>query len=83
MSQEHCKWEKFMSVLIFKTTSLLSDLNGGKVVIADYLPDPPPPKKNKQTKNKTNKQKTRIYMYVQFLLSTLICNPCRVKLHYA
>ena len=62
-----------MSVLIFKTTSLLSDLNGGKVVIADYLPAPPPPKKNKQ--------KTRIY--VQFLLATLISNPCRVKLHYA
>ena len=45
-----------MSVLIFKTTSLLSDLNGGKVVIADYLPAPPPspPPKKKQTKQ--NKQ---------------------------
>ena len=71
-----------MSVLIFKTTSLLSDSNGGKVVIADYLPAPsPPPKKKPNKQNKTNKQKTRIY--VQFLLATLISNPCRVKLHCA
>ena len=66
MSQEHCKWEKFMSVLIFKTTSLLSDLNGGKPLQIIY--PPPQKKKKKKTKkkqkhktkqNKTNKQKTK------------------------
>ena len=44
-----------MLIIIFKTTSLLSDLNGEKVAIADCLtppPTPPPPKKNKQTNKK-------------------------------
>ena len=60
-----------MSVLIFKTTSLLSDLNGGKVAIADYLPappppPPPPPQKKKQT-NKTNKQTKNLHICVIYI----------------
>ena len=64
-----------MSVLIFKTASLLSDLNRGKVAIADYLPAPPPQKKKTNKQTKTNKQNTRIYVW--FLLATLISYPCR------
>ena len=64
-----------MFILIFKTTSLLSDLNGEKVAIADCLP-PPPPKKN-PTKNpkQTNKQKTT---HPRILLSTLMSYPMDV-----
>ena len=54
-----------MSVFIFKTTSLLSDLNGGKVAIADYLPPPP----QKKTKTKTNKQTKNPHICVISIVS--------------